>query len=235
MLMAPDVLSSRIEPLEVVNDIYEFERRRDEVEESFYECDENWSISAPACMSSTMGKQDDRNDLQSQIAELSPIVDKLYLKYEDGDIPVGYRFKPTDGQLLVYLNRKAESEALPNTEIEDIDAHTFFTKHPKELVTDICDRREWYFYVQHDDEELYNNVKKEMIYDKLPCFWSMEERYNIHDEDIIDNVIGYKTVFRFFRKTKKTFWKLEEFRSNYEFDKTSTNWTLARIIRGTEY
>ncbi|KAL8457540.1 hypothetical protein ACS0TY_035414 [Phlomoides rotata] len=47
--------------------------------------------------------------------------------------PVGYRFAPTDVEVVMFLSDKAALGSLPAGIIKDIDASEFFSHHPRDL------------------------------------------------------------------------------------------------------
>ncbi|KAK9740786.1 hypothetical protein RND81_03G060000 [Saponaria officinalis] len=188
--------------------------------------------------------EEDEVDLEEKEFYLNKVLDlKIDFRNEKyinlDEIPIGYKFKPTDEQIMLYLIRKTMSIPIPTNVIHDIHASVFFEKHPKELVTNLHDGREWYFFIRHDDAKSYKKRISGVCYDECSSlWWKRENQFPILDGE--DTIIGCKFIFRFFRKTqnitRKSHWKMAEFhlprRRNSNKDMI---WTLAKIMRGSDH
>ncbi|KAK6148600.1 hypothetical protein DH2020_019512 [Rehmannia glutinosa] len=80
------------------------------------------------------------------------------------DLPIGWRFQPTDEELLCsYLAKKVGCGPLPAQVIKEIDATEFFSKHPWDLVDSLSKEEnietEWYFFI-HGAGYLHGKMKK---------------------------------------------------------------------------
>jgi hypothetical protein len=63
-------------------------------------------------------------------------------------LPPGYRFKPTDEELVHhYLMNKASSRAFQGQDFQDIDATDLYSKPPKSLGIIICFFYYYYFFI----------------------------------------------------------------------------------------
>ncbi|KAK6148595.1 hypothetical protein DH2020_019507 [Rehmannia glutinosa] len=80
------------------------------------------------------------------------------------DLPIGWRFQPTDEELLCsYLAKKVGCGPLPAQVIKEIDATEFFSKHPWDIVDSLSKEEnietEWYFFI-HGAGYLHGKMKK---------------------------------------------------------------------------
>ncbi|PON68955.1 NAC domain containing protein [Parasponia andersonii] len=90
------------------------------------------------------------------------------------NIPMGYRFAPTEEELVTFYlkNRIFDKELNPVTDIKDIDEEELYSKPPKELVrfNNGDDKRQWFFFVNnHKDNN--NSQSKERTVGKELGFW----------------------------------------------------------------
>ncbi|GLT72458.1 hypothetical protein SLA2020_443920 [Shorea laevis] len=129
-----------------------------------------------------------------------------------GGLPPGYRFKPTDEELIDhYLMNKASCRAFQGQAFQDIDASELYSKPPKSLVTFPNGEREWYFFIR-EDENFPFATKRYLTYfsgslsEAKKTHWTMEE-YRLH---VINGCIIKQNI-----KPKE--------------------WVLGRITRGREY
>ncbi|KAL8216923.1 hypothetical protein R6Q57_023760 [Mikania cordata] len=68
-------------------------------------------------------------------AAMKMVVDSTVEGDNLDSLPIGYRFVPTDEELISYLLKKIKNETLPKTEISG--AH-IYGDHPKDLAGVIC-------------------------------------------------------------------------------------------------
>ncbi|KAG8379271.1 hypothetical protein BUALT_Bualt07G0071200 [Buddleja alternifolia] len=159
------------------------------------------------------------------------------------EVPIGYRFRPTDEELMrYYLSDKVFLGSVPSQIIREIDVSQLYAHHPKELVESKCDKseREQYFFVHHDDY-FHGKIKKERsVGDEIGVWRSTGDEVPIYDSR--GNIFGFKIHFTYFGcKTKKTHWRMEEYRliniesRDDEQVMQIEDWVLARITRGTDY
>ncbi|KAK6123099.1 hypothetical protein DH2020_043160 [Rehmannia glutinosa] len=170
------------------------------------------------------------------------------------DLPIGWRFQPTDEELLCsYLAKKVGCGPLPAQVIKEIDATEFFSKHPWDLVDSLSKEEnietEWYFFI-HGAGYLHGKMKKNRrVGDENGIgYWrSIGKEDPIYDGD--GNVYATKIYSTYFlakpngqiKKLKKTHWKMEElrllnFHSTREDDENlhEEEWVVARITRGND-
>ncbi|KAG8388736.1 hypothetical protein BUALT_Bualt02G0156300 [Buddleja alternifolia] len=154
----------------------------------------------------------------------------------DGILPIGYRFSPTDKELIIfYLVEKSLSSHnnVPNQVIKDIDAKEFYSKSPDMIVEDICGdqkEREWYFFIYYDKEFFRKQEKlrrednysegDRIIGGKIGFWRSVGKEDPIYDD--VGNICAFKIHSSYFSvfpskkqmKTKKqtrTHWRMEEY------------------------
>ncbi|KAF4394648.1 hypothetical protein G4B88_009898 [Cannabis sativa] len=127
-----------------------------------------------------------------------------------GSLPVGYRFIPSDEELVAfYLVKKVFDKSLPQlvaTIITDISQREFYSKPPKQLVTFSPGKeRQWYFFIYHDDNN--SSMQNDL------GFWKE------HIEAIPIIICGKQVATKIMRtylsghglKAKKTHWEMEEY------------------------
>nr|GMD95073.1 NAC domain-containing protein 101-like [Ipomoea batatas]GMD98137.1 NAC domain-containing protein 101-like [Ipomoea batatas]GMD99028.1 NAC domain-containing protein 101-like [Ipomoea batatas] len=134
-------------------------------------------------------------------------------------LPVGYRFLPTDEELLKhYLIKKVFFRRIPANVIPDIHADELYSKSPKTLVENLDGKseREWYFFI-HQDDYFYGKIVK-------------------------DRMVGINEIQRGFWRSigeEETHWRMQEYRLPWEFiatdDQEREKWILGRITRGQGY
>ncbi|KAJ7956452.1 NAC domain [Quillaja saponaria] len=151
-------------------------------------------------------------------------------------LPVGYKFKPTDKELVVhYLMKKvSNSKYVPISIGQDIHASEFYSRPPHNLVSYSYGEREWFFFVYQDEN--YSSKKKKLrtIRDGKGFWKSNGEEYSIFDSD--GNVMAFKLNFTYFKgnlqKAKKTHWRMKEYRMK---ESQKEEWVLSKLNRGNDY
>ncbi|KAL0318748.1 UNVERIFIED_CONTAM: NAC domain-containing protein JA2 [Sesamum angustifolium] len=158
------------------------------------------------------------------------------------ELPVGWRFAPTDEELIVsYLTKKVFVGSLPARVIEEIDADEFYNKRPKDLVENVSGEREWYFFINGDEYFHGKTEKDRRVGDGIGYWKSIGKENPIRDAT--GNVFAFKILYTYFSanpKHKRTHWRMEEFRllkrsTNNEEDFHMEEWVVARITRGEDY
>ncbi|KAL6541871.1 hypothetical protein OROGR_011357 [Orobanche gracilis] len=66
------------------------------------------------------------------------------------ELPTGYRFSPTDLELIAYLFFRMLGLCLLGQVIKDIHEKKFYADHPGDVVKDKEEEREWYFCIHSD-------------------------------------------------------------------------------------
>ncbi|XP_016449653.2 uncharacterized protein LOC107774585 [Nicotiana tabacum] len=123
-------------------------------------------------------------------------------------IPIGYRFLPTDGELVeFYLKKKVNGETLPRNRIREIYINQH---HPQELCNSQQRENSWYFFTGR--KRRYKNGRKpnrQVIGKK--GYWKAtgvdsEVTYN-------GQIVGYKMTLDFYEQNGvKSQWKMHEYR-----------------------
>ncbi|KAK4483411.1 hypothetical protein RD792_010597 [Penstemon davidsonii] len=151
----------------------------------------------------------------------------IYVK----DFPPGYRFQPTDYELIVdYLKKKVENEPIPYSKIHEVDIYKYNPKELSEIFSHFGERK-WYFFTprkngSHPSRAASNGYWKATVGDKA-----------IHHND---KIIGSKKSLVFYEgkppKAKKTNWLMQEYRvhepnpkRNSTSDARLNEWVMCRI------
>ncbi|KAL4383897.1 hypothetical protein GQ457_15G006150 [Hibiscus cannabinus] len=148
------------------------------------------------------------------------------------EIPVGFRFLPTDKELVIhYLINKVIYNPLSLSFFREINATEFYGKPPKSLVQFSDGEREWFFFMYKDGD-----------FDKIEDKANQLEFWKSTHEDLIldknENVLATKTHFNYFSNSKKTHWRMEEYQLPLQFytqHNSKENWAVGRLTRGTDY
>ncbi|KAL3829569.1 hypothetical protein ACJIZ3_018371 [Penstemon smallii] len=154
--------------------------------------------------------------------------DIIYVK----DFPPGYRFIPTDYELIVdYLKKKVKNEPIPYSKIHEVDIYKYSPKELSELFSHFGEKK-WYFFTPRKNgsrpsRAAGNGYWKATVGDKVI-------RYN-------DKIVGSKKSLVFYEgkppKAKKTNWLMQEYRihePNPKRNSTSDDarlneWVMCRI------
>ncbi|KAG6386091.1 hypothetical protein SASPL_154978 [Salvia splendens] len=144
---------------------------------------------------------------------------------EELRLPTGWRFDPTDVELIqFYLSKIVGSEPLPAKAMKEIDALHFYQHHPKNLVHGTLRLLGEYFLI-HGDEYFHGKIDKmKLVGQGNVGSWSyLGNEEEIFDED--GNVIAYKIHSTFFSpNSMKTNWRMELYRlhvpNNQEVEKS---------------
>ncbi|XP_043813714.1 NAC domain-containing protein 101 [Manihot esculenta] len=139
-------------------------------------------------------------------------------------LPVGYKFLPTDEELVIhYLMNKLLNRLLPANIAPDIDASEFYSKPPNSLsvsfplsmVSPSCGEREWYFFIHEHEDFLGKSRERIRMVGDGTGFWRSSglEKY-IRNSD--GRVLAFKSRFFYFSgndaNAKKTHWKMDQYR-----------------------
>ncbi|XP_071902852.1 protein SOMBRERO-like [Coffea arabica] len=161
------------------------------------------------------------------------------------EMPVGYRFVPTDEELVkYYLANKVLYKPLPVKIIREIDAHDLYSKHPKCLVgngTFNDNEREWFFFIYKDEYFLGKTRSTRMVGNGIGFWRFIGEEEPIHNSE--GDIFAFKIYLTYFSGSpphaKKTHWRMEEYRLQTEINGRNKQEVqeciLARIIRGRNY
>ncbi|KAI5652714.1 hypothetical protein M9H77_29901 [Catharanthus roseus] len=133
-------------------------------------------------------------------------------------LPVGYRFAPTDEELIkYYLANKVFYKPVPVKIIREIDATFLYMGDP-------YIEKEWFFFV-YKDEYFRGKIMRNRRVEDGEGFWQC-----IGGEEPICNsngqVLAYKIHLTYFSgpitNGKKTNWRMEEYRLLFECNTTNT-------------
>ncbi|KAL1812199.1 NAC domain-containing protein 41 [Daucus carota subsp. sativus] len=150
---------------------------------------------------------------------------------EELQLPVGFRFRPTDEELILYyLMPKAQSLPLPAAFIPQIDE--IFQSHPSHLPGDVEQRR-YYFCKRSWD---YSKTCRSRInyISNESSYWKQAGKERAISVDVAHRrsiVVGTKKLFVLYEEKQKTSWCMQEYRllpSQFEdFD----NWVAYRVYQ----
>ncbi|XVF11824.1 hypothetical protein REPUB_Repub08aG0060500 [Reevesia pubescens] len=148
------------------------------------------------------------------------------IKMEDQDddfgdeFPVGYRFVPTDEELVThYLLNKVFCNPIPASNFQEINATELYSKPPKRSVQLSSGEKEWFFFI-HEDENFDHEQNKRirMVGDGLG-FWQSNGEKPVFDMN--GNALAFKIHLIYFSgclsKAKKTNWRMDEYRLPIQF------------------
>ncbi|XVF08995.1 hypothetical protein REPUB_Repub07fG0052000 [Reevesia pubescens] len=157
------------------------------------------------------------------------------------EFPVGYRFVPTDEELVThYLINKVICNALPASAFQEINATEFYSKPPKSSVEFSNGEREWFFFI-HEDGDFDNEQSKAIrIVGNGRGFWRSKGEQPLFDTN--GNVLAFKVHLIYFSgclsKAKKTHWRMDEYRLPIQFyahHNSKEEWAVGRLTRGRDY
>ncbi|XP_024190391.1 NAC domain-containing protein 2-like [Rosa chinensis] len=128
-------------------------------------------------------------------------------------LPPGYRFAPTDAELILYyLQKKILKQELPLNKIREIDIYQHDPQYLAETQLNRHGEREWYFFTPRERKYPHGSRPNRTAHDG---FWKVTGK----DEVITSatgEIIGYKNTLDYFEGThsenQKTKWKMHEYR-----------------------
>ncbi|CAN1795772.1 NAC domain-containing protein JA2L [Linum perenne] len=158
--------------------------------------------------------------------------------------PVGYRFQPSDEELLKhYLMAKASGSdsvllgCIGNT----LSASEFFRFPPDVLVPAITRKNEWFLFIRqemkHGDPDKPTATRT--VGNGLG-FWKSDESYETTICDSSNgSPLGSKSRFNYFSgsssRSEKNDWKLDEYRLYGPHNVTGQEWALGRLTKVSDY
>ncbi|XP_038899484.1 transcription factor JUNGBRUNNEN 1 isoform X2 [Benincasa hispida] len=174
----------------------------------------------------------------------SKLVDIVVDQEDDQVILPGFRFHPTDEELVgFYLRRKVEKKPITIEIIKQIDIYKY---DPWDLPMSNVGDKEWYFFCIRG-RKYRNSIRPNRVtgsgfwkatgIDK-PIFSTLKSpNYNNNNQDANNNIIGLKKSLVYYRgsagKGTKTDWMMHEFRlpfNNIPHEDAEV-WTLCRIFK----
>ncbi|KAG5572143.1 hypothetical protein H5410_061909 [Solanum commersonii] len=131
------------------------------------------------------------------------------------EFPTGYRFMPTDVELIQhYLTKKVHCQ-LPLSSLapllQDIHANVFYSKSPDNLAKNMCEREQYFFI--HEDKYFGGHTGKSQVV----------------GNGIEGDVIGLKVNLKYFSESsKKNNWTMVKYRLTCEYDTryAENNWII---------
>ncbi|KAL3812684.1 hypothetical protein ACJIZ3_013952 [Penstemon smallii] len=171
--------------------------------------------------------------VQNHYGNTNSPIEIVYVK----DFPPGYRFQPTDDELIVdYLKKKVENEPIPYSKIHEVD---IYKHNPKELSENFSPfgEKKWYFFTPRDRKYLNGSRPNRAA---GHGYW----KATVGDKAIYhnDKIVGSKRSLVFYEgkppKAKKTNWLMQEYmvhepkpKRNSTSDAKLDNWVLCRIYK----
>ncbi|KAL6527801.1 hypothetical protein OROMI_029612 [Orobanche minor] len=152
--------------------------------------------------------------------------------------PPGYRFMPTDEELIiVYLRKKVNNEPIPVAGMSEVNLYKFTPKYLTENYPQLGDK-EWYFYTPRDRKYPNGNRPKRSV--EGIGYWKAtgaDKLIRLKDE-----LVGKKKVLVFYlgkpkSNEEKTNWIMHEYKLNTPSKSSSNNnmrlddWVLCRIYK----
>ncbi|XVE52595.1 hypothetical protein DITRI_Ditri02bG0134600 [Diplodiscus trichospermus] len=155
-------------------------------------------------------------------------------------IPVGYRFKPYDVELIYYLKMKVYNKPLPPNKIKEVQLYNYdpetLTENSNNKSSSNGALAEWYFFTPRDRK--YPNGKRPGR-GAADGFWKATGA----DKKVMfeGHVVGFKKTLVFYRgkpsKAVKTSWIMHEFTLNNpptrqragDDDMRLDDWVLCRV------
>ncbi|KAF5812045.1 putative transcription factor NAM family [Helianthus annuus] len=165
--------------------------------------------------------------------QIVPYIQQELCDYDDALEP-GYRFRPTDAELLVYyLKRKIELGEQPRCRIYDVHV---YNHHPNELTERYrsCEGI-WYFFTmrerKHPKGTRVNRRTKDFGY------WKSTQKGEVYDF-VARRVVGKKRSLAYHdEKDRKTEWLMYEYTCNDpnlpngSHSNETTDWVLCKIYK----
>ncbi|CAH9103282.1 unnamed protein product [Cuscuta epithymum] len=150
-----------------------------------------------------------------------PSSNNLPAEYADTfDLPPGYRFCPSDNELIrYYLKKKVMNQKLPPNEIPEVNLY----KHNPEVLSAkyrMIGTKEWYFFTPRDRKYPNGNRPNRAVGSAEPGVVNGYWKATGSDREIKhgSTVIGFKKALVFYEgkppKGSKTKWIMHEFRVN---------------------
>ncbi|CAH9086952.1 unnamed protein product [Cuscuta europaea] len=136
------------------------------------------------------------------------------------NFPVGYRFRPTDDELIrYYLEKKVMNQKLPPHEIPE---ENLYRHNPEDLSAKykMIGEKEWYFFTSRSRKYPNGNRPNRAVGSAEPGIVNGYWKATGSDREIKygSNIIGFKKTLVFYEgkppKGLKTKWIMQEFRVN---------------------
>ncbi|KAJ7964085.1 putative NAC domain protein [Quillaja saponaria] len=201
------------------------------------------SAANPASNSTTPSSLVSSDHVHDSEDEIEDVNQKIILDYEHAylsSFPPGYRFCPTDEELIIYyLKNKVDNVRLPRNQIVDVQ---LYQHHPEDLCRKFKEygEKEWYFFTPRDRKYRNGSRPKRSA---AEGYWKATGA----DRSVksVGAVVGYRKALVFYEgkppKGDKTNWIMHEYRVNDPpRTKRGTNdmrlddWVLCRVYKKTD-
>ncbi|XP_076897342.1 NAC domain-containing protein 58-like [Bidens hawaiensis] len=166
------------------------------------------------------------NNHTLQMTPLMEELQRLVVKYL-ASLPAGYRFLPTDQQLMIhFLLKKINNELLPRSNISEANA---YDTHPKDLAANYpeADKGVWYFFSSRERKDCVGISTRQ---DAGPGYWKAILGLDKVIKDNGGNILGVKTGFSYHegrpdQNSTKTAWLMHEYdvANGYERQRLDAN------------
>ncbi|PON97964.1 NAC domain containing protein [Trema orientale] len=151
------------------------------------------------------------DDLPSTLSLPSSCDDDEVVSFFD-NLPPGYRFAPTDEELIGYLQKKITNQPMPKNRIRDVDLYRW---NPWDLEEKYkrhrSDKKEWYYFTPRDRK--YKHGQRPGRAAKGGYYKAIGKEAEIH---IRGQLVGFKRALVFYKgkaqNGDKTEWTMHEYR-----------------------
>ncbi|XVF54412.1 hypothetical protein PTKIN_Ptkin05aG0178300 [Pterospermum kingtungense] len=161
-------------------------------------------------------------------------------------IPIGYRFVPTDEELMSYLIDKVFGNPIPDSLFQEMRATEFYARPPQSSVEIPEEETECFLFIHEDGSYYYDykqNKRIRIVGEGLGFWQSCEEEKPLFD--INGHLLAFKIHLIYFEfegcllKPKKTHWEMDEYRLPIQFytslHRSKEKWAVGRLTSGTDY
>ncbi|CAI9292714.1 unnamed protein product [Lactuca saligna] len=149
-------------------------------------------------------------------------------------LPSGYRFCPTDSELIVdYLNAKIESREPPKCRLHEVN---IYNHRPEELAEHYrSHENKWYFLTSRDRKYPKGNRPDRAVLGKLGTWKTTQKHKPVYDATS-RQMVGHKGSLAYFENDIKTMWLMHEYTINgpnlpFENGDKLNEWVLCKIYK----
>ncbi|KAL7591508.1 hypothetical protein Lser_V15G32240 [Lactuca serriola] len=149
-------------------------------------------------------------------------------------LPSGYRFCPTDSELIVdCLNAKIESREPPKCRLHEVN---IYNHRPEELAEQYrSHENKWYFLTSRDRKYPKGNRPDRAVLGKLGTWKTTQKHRPVYDATS-GQMVGHKGSLAYFENEIKTMWLMHEYTINgpnlpFENGDKLNEWVLCKIYK----
>ncbi|CAH1448449.1 unnamed protein product [Lactuca virosa] len=149
-------------------------------------------------------------------------------------LPSGYRFCPTDSELIVdCLNAKIESREPPKCRLHEVN---IYNHRPEELAEHHrSHENKWYFLTSRDRKYPKGNRPDRAVLGKLGTWRTTQKHKPVYDATS-GQMVGHKGSLAYFENDIKTMWLMHEYTINgpnlpFENGDKLNEWVLCKIYK----